>query len=174
MSTTNKSTSKRKYGSNAVVTILAVAGILILLNFFISPKIFGRIDLTDSKIHTLSDASKEAAASLADLTIKVYISDPLPDALNLGTGNQPVSIRGVANTFRDKLEEYKAYSNGNMKILYVTENVKSEAEEAKIQLFGGSEATIASGRLEFSQYACGATFHNARWWYDDEYLAKQP
>jgi ABC-type uncharacterized transport system involved in gliding motility auxiliary subunit len=143
---------------NASITVVAAAGIIILLQFFIGPRLFGRLDLTETKFHTLSEASKNAAAALDDVTVRVYISEPLPDSITLSTG-QTVSLRGVAQSFRDKLEEYRAFSDGKMKVIYVTEDVRDEAEKAKLQLFTAEEAKVQKGRLELAEYALGATFH---------------
>jgi ABC-type uncharacterized transport system involved in gliding motility auxiliary subunit len=158
MAKTLDSKSKAQTRNNAILTVIAVAGILVLLNFFISPRLFGRVDLTASKVHTLSEASKTAVAGLDDLTVRVFISDPLPETIDVGMG-QALPLQGVAQSFRDKLEEYRAYSNGQMDLVYVTDKVEEEAEKAKLQLFASKEATYQKGRLEFQRYAMGATFH---------------
>ena len=49
-----------------------------------SPKFFGRIDLTDKGIHTLDDASIAVVQSLED-TVRIFISDPLPDTIKRGS-----------------------------------------------------------------------------------------
>lgn len=158
MATNMDRKARTRSGSNALVTVLAATGIIVLLVFFVSPRIFGRIDLTQNKVHTLSDASKEAVAALDDLTVRVFISEPLPDSIKVGYG-QTVSLRGVDRKLRDKLEEYQAYSDGQMKIEYVTEDTEDEAEKAKVQLFASDEAKVEKGgRLAFQEYALGAVF----------------
>lgn len=145
-------------GSNALITLLAAIGILILINFFVAPHFFARADLTQNKIHTLSEASKSAVQALDDLTVRVFISEPLPDSVKLGYG-QNRTLRGADLKLRDILEEYKAFSDGRMSISYVTDNVEAEAEKAKLTLFTSEEAKVDKGRLEFERYALGATFH---------------
>lgn len=158
MATNMNRKARTRSGSNALVTVLAATGIIVLLVFFISPRIFGRVDLTQNNIHTLTQASKDAVRTLDDLTVQVYISDPLPDSIKLGYG-QSVSLRGVDRKLRDRLEEYQAYSDGHMKIDYVTEKVEDEAKKSKVQLFASDEAKVQkSGRLEFQEYALGAVF----------------
>lgn len=145
-------------GSNALVTLLAAIGIIVLINFFVAPHFFARADLTQNKIHTLSEASKAAAQALDDLTVRVFISEPLPDSVKLGYG-QNKTLRGADLKLRDILEEYKAHSDGKMSISYVTDNIETEAEKAKLTLFTSEEAKVDKGRLEFERYALGATFH---------------
>lgn len=158
MATDMNRKARTRSGSNALVTVLAAAGIIILLLFFISPRLFGRVDLTQNGIHTLSAASKEAVKALDDLTVQVYISSPLPDSIKLGYG-QSVSLRGVDRKLRDRLEEYQAYSDGQMKLDYVSDNVEEEAKKSKVQLFASDEAKVQkSGRIEFQEYALGAVF----------------
>ena len=158
MATNMNRMARTRSGSNALVTVAAAIGIIVLLVFFVSPRVFGRFDLTQNKVHTMTDASKEAVRSLDDLTVKVYISTPLPDSIKVGYG-QTVSLRGVDRKLRDKLEEYQAYSNGQMKIDYVAEKTEDEAKKAKVQLFASDEAKVQkSGRLEFQEYALGAVF----------------
>ena len=159
MATNMNRKARTKSGSNALVTVLAATGIVVLLIFFVSPRVFGRIDLTQNKIHSLSPASKAAVKALDDLTVRVFISEPLPDSVKLGYG-QTLSLRGTDRKLRDKLEEYQAYSDGQMKIVFVADKVEDEARKAKLQLFTSEEAKVQKGgRLELQEYALGATFH---------------
>lgn len=147
-----------KARTNAIISVISVAGIIILLQFFLSPKLFGRIDLTESQFHTLSDASKEAASALEDVVVRVYISEELPDKLPV-PGGQRVALRTVAQSFRDKLEEYQAFSDGNLRLEYVNDDIEEQAAAAKLQLFSSEEGRVSGGRLELAEYALGATFH---------------
>jgi gliding-associated putative ABC transporter substrate-binding component GldG len=70
-----------------------------VISFFL----FFRLDMTEGKIYSLSDASKKIVAGLEDkVIVKCFFSDELPPQMKL-----------VASAVRDNLEEYKAYSNGN-------------------------------------------------------------
>lgn len=151
------SKTKAKTSSNARITLFATAAILVVVNFSISPTFFGRLDLTDKGIHTLDPASIEVVEGLEDVTVRVFISDPLPDRIK--DGQQYFALRGVARAFEDKVAEYQAYSNGNMTVLRVRDDVEQEAEKAKIKLFTSDEAKVDGARVEFNRFALGATFH---------------
>ena len=109
------SSRRLKYSTNYIVLVLIVLGILAVLNFFFL-RHFSRIDLTQDKRYTLTSSTKEMLANLDDIVnIKLYFSKKLPPYLvNLK--------REVA----DILDEYKAYSGGNLsaKFIYPTENPK--------------------------------------------------
>ncbi len=150
--------AKVRTATNAIVTAAAVAGVLIVINFFISPRISGRLDLTENHLYTLSQASRDAVSKLDDLTVRVFISDPLPETMELGDGRR-VNIRAVAQAFRDILDEYRAYAGRGMDIVYVTKNVEKEAEKAGLHPFAAKEATLEGGKLQFKRYVLGATFH---------------
>ncbi len=149
--------TKTQTGSNALITLVAITGMLVLVNFFISPQFFGRADLTDQGVHTLSDASKEVVQDLEDVTVRIFISDSLPDSIK--QGYRRIKLRGVARAFLDKLEEYQAYSDGNMSLIRVDEDIEKQAEKAKVELFASDEAKVEGAKLEFNRFALGATFH---------------
>ncbi len=80
-------------------------GILVVINF-LSSSIFYRLDLTEDKIYSISEASKKTVADLPDVVnVKTYFSDNLPSQL--------LSLRQEVN---DTLAEYAAYSNGKFRI----------------------------------------------------------
>lgn len=143
--------------TNAIVTLVSVIGIVVLVNV-INTWVFGRVDLTENDVHTLSDASKAAVRALDDLEVRVYVSENLPNDVDVGYG-QRVQPRQAAQAFLDKLEEYRSYSDGQMSLIRVREDVEEKAENAKLRLFSAEEARVSSkGLLEFERYALGATF----------------
>ena len=80
---------------------------LILLNL-ISRNIFKRIDLTDNKMYSLSESSKNIVSKVDDiLTMKIYFSENLPNEL----GN-------TRRFLQDILEEFSAYSNNNIRFYF--------------------------------------------------------
>ena len=94
---------KRSYASNATMYAVFVIGGIVLLNL-IATRVFGRLDLTQNGIYTLSGASKDLVKNLPDpLTIKAYISKDLPPEL--------VS---VARYTRDLMDEYRSASKGKV------------------------------------------------------------
>ena len=95
---------KRSVASNAAFFLIAVVDIVIAVNL-ISTRVFGRVDMTDAKVYTLSPASKDVVRDLKDyLTVKAYISDTLPPEL-----------KSLSRYLRDLLDEYRANSKGKLK-----------------------------------------------------------
>jgi gliding-associated putative ABC transporter substrate-binding component GldG len=103
--------------------VLLVLGILILVNF-ISVRIFGRLDLTKARVYTLSDASKTLVRDLDDrVTVKAYFTEDLPAPYN---NNRRAVL--------DILNDYKAYSKGNLHYEFI--NPEGEKNEREAQQAG--------------------------------------
>ncbi|MEO8167777.1 MAG: GldG family protein, partial [bacterium] len=102
-----------------------VAVILILLNI-VSVRLFGRLDLTKNNLFTLSDASKNLVKNLDDkLTVKAYFTEELPAPYN-----------NIRRSVLDQLNEYKAYSKGNLQFEFIDpagEKGEQEAQQQGIQ-----------------------------------------
>jgi ABC-2 type transport system permease protein len=97
-----------KYGVNASLKIVIVAGILIALNV-IGAKAFRRIDLTEGKEFTISKSTKQILGNLDDVVmVKVFFSKKLPP--QLATLEQNLS---------DILKEYEVYSKGKVHVRFV-------------------------------------------------------
>lgn len=101
-----------KYGNrkaayrNQQTAFVLLIGIVVLSNIA-GTKIPGRIDLTEGNVYTLSPATREIAGGLSDImNISLYASDQLPAQL------QP-TLRET----RDTLEEYRAMSQGKIKVV---------------------------------------------------------
>jgi gliding-associated putative ABC transporter substrate-binding component GldG len=95
---------KRTYASNATMYAIFIIGAIVLVNL-IGTRVFGRLDLTENGIYTLSSASKDLVRNLPDpLTIKAFISKDLPPEL--------VS---VARYTRDLMDEYRSASRGKVR-----------------------------------------------------------
>jgi len=115
--------NKKAYKNHQAAIILFI-GICILTNAF-SGKIGGRIDLTQNKIYTLSDSTKELIGGLGDkigdgnVTIDVYASDKLPAQF------QPV----IRDTM-DILKDYKTYGNGKIVLNQKNPATDNNAKEA--------------------------------------------
>ncbi len=92
---------KLKSGANAVVQVFLLIGILVAVNV-VGVRVFGRVDLTEDKVYTLSQASKDLAKNLPDrILVKAFISK-----------DQPARLAQVGRYLRDLLDEYKAASGG--------------------------------------------------------------
>lgn len=105
------------------LTFLAIlTAILVVLNaigYFFD---LGRLDLTESRLWSLSDGSQRVAAGLEDqMEITAYFSEDLPPPFNSTEGN-----------VRDLLVEYVAASNGNIHVTFIdpdTDELQEQAEE---------------------------------------------
>jgi gliding-associated putative ABC transporter substrate-binding component GldG len=96
--------------------------ILVLLNI-ISVRIFGRLDTTKNNLFTLSDASRQFMRNLDDrVTIKAYFTEDLPSPYNMNR-------RAVL----DQLNEYKAYSKGNLQFEFIDPTGEKGEQDAQQQ-----------------------------------------
>ncbi len=118
--------SKRTRAASESLAFLGVtAGILIALNvagmFF-----FGRADVTDKRLFSLSDGSKRVLTNLSDqLEITAYFTKDLPPPFN-----------ATERYVRDLLDEYQAASKGKLKVRFVnpdTDEVRNTAESEGAQ-----------------------------------------
>ncbi len=99
---------------------------LILLNL-ISRNLFFRLDLTDNQRYSLSESSRSVVEKVDDLfTMKVYFSDNLPGEY----GNN-------RRYLQDILEEYVAFSNGNIRFEFfkpeTDKDLEQDAQKSGIQ-----------------------------------------
>ena len=98
------SSKKKSFASNAILYAIFVGGAIILVNL-LGTRLFGRVDLTEKRIYTLSKASKDLVKTLPDfLSVKAYISKDLPP-----------EIKRLSRDLRDKLDDYKSSSNGRFR-----------------------------------------------------------
>jgi gliding-associated putative ABC transporter substrate-binding component GldG len=115
--------AKLTYGISSAVFVLLILAILLVINL-ISVYLFTRLDLTEGRVFSLSEASKDIARNLDDnVIVKIYFSEDLPPPYNTN-----------ARYIKDKLEEYKAYSQGNLK-LELIDPIK-ENKEMDAQSYG--------------------------------------
>jgi gliding-associated putative ABC transporter substrate-binding component GldG len=117
---------KRLSASNATAYVLLAIGAVVAVNL-IATRVFGRLDLTENKVYTLSKGSKEVVAALPDyLTIKAYISKDLPPELN-----------NSARYVRDLLDDYRTYSKGKVRFEALDpgsdKKIEDEAGQCKVQ-----------------------------------------
>jgi gliding-associated putative ABC transporter substrate-binding component GldG len=108
--------------TQALLRILLLLGALILVNF-ISIRLFGRLDLTKQKVYTLSEASKKLVGGLDDrITVKAYFTEDLPAPYN---NNRRAVL--------DILNDYKAYSNGNIHYDFINPQGDKGEQEVREQ-----------------------------------------
>ena len=109
------------------ITYLCIIGTILIILNVVSRNIFFRLDLTDNKMYSLSESSKSVVGKIDDrLVMKVYFSDNLPGEY----GNN-------RRYLQDILEEYAAYSNGNIHFEFFRpdddEKMKEDAQKSGIQ-----------------------------------------
>ena len=114
---------KRDWTSRSTILIFAL--ILIVLNL-IGLNLFGRIDLTDDGVYSLSDASKDLVGNLDDpVTVTAFFTSDLP---------APYSSN--RRFLKDKLDDYRAYGGRNFQYRFVDprddEELRQEATRFQI------------------------------------------
>jgi len=131
-----------------VYLILLVA--IIIISNIVSRSLFFRFDLTDNKMYSLSNSSKQIIRKLDDRIIaKVYFSKDIPGQL--------------ANSRRylqDLLEEYEAYSRGHFHFEFITpDNDKKIQEEAHdYGIFPLQAQVVENDKLEIKNIYMGLVF----------------
>ncbi|MFQ6678625.1 MAG: GldG family protein [Fidelibacterota bacterium] len=133
-----------------IFSITALVVILILVNL-ISRNWFFRFDLTDNKMYSLSNSSKKVLGQIDDLlTLKVYFSDDLPGEY----GNN-------RRYLQDILEEYAAYSDGNIRFeFYIPEtNEKLEEEAQKAGIQSVQLQVVENDKVEVKRVLMGMTLN---------------
>lgn len=117
-----------KYGSNTLVFILVVFGIVAAINF-LSSRRFLRADLTDDKRYTISASTKDVIKRLDDVvTINAYFS------------REPERVKQIRRDVRDVLDEYRAFSN-KLQIDFIDPG-EDEAEKNKLRFMGIPEVQM--------------------------------
>lgn len=114
------------HAKNARSSLLLVLAVLAALAFA-SRLYFGRLDLSEGRIFTLSDYSKRSVATLADpVTVKVFFSEDVGPQYN----QNRVYLRDI-------LDDYKSWSDGNFDYEMVDprdkEAFEAEARKYRIQ-----------------------------------------
>lgn len=101
-------------------TLFLATAILVVVNL-ISLNIFGRLDLTDDRVYSLSGASKDIVEELEDpVTITAFFSADLP-----------AQFASNRRFLKDKLNDYRAYGGQNIEYQFIDpgedEDLRSEA-----------------------------------------------
>ena len=138
----------RSKKTQSLIRVLLVLGILVVVNF-ISVRVFGRLDLTKERVYTLSDASKRLVGSLDDrLTVKAYFTEDLPAPYNSNR-------RAVL----DILNDYRAYSKGNLQFEFINPQGQKGEEEAQQQGIPPAQVNVVKeDKLEVVRAYLGLVF----------------
>jgi ABC-2 type transport system permease protein len=140
---------KRLSASNATTFVLLVIGAVVAVNL-IGTRVFGRLDLTENHVYTLSNASKDIVRALPDyLTVKAYISKDLPPELS-----------NTSRYVRDLMDDYKTYSKGKLRFEAFDpesdKKIEDEATACKVQKV--QIQVMRSQKFEVGTYWLGLCF----------------
>jgi gliding-associated putative ABC transporter substrate-binding component GldG len=141
---------KRSLAANASLYLLFAVGAVVLINL-IGTRKFGRLDLTQNRVYTLSEASKDIVKSLPDyLTVRGYIS-----------GDLPPELKNVSGYVRDLLDEYRAASKGKLRFeTYDPSADKKYEDEASACKVGKMQIQVLrSQKFEVGTYYLGLCLH---------------
>ncbi|MDX1408197.1 MAG: GldG family protein, partial [Saprospiraceae bacterium] len=107
---------------NRAISLLLVTGIIVVINM-LSKQFFVRVDVTEEKQYTLSQATKDILSDLPDLiSVKAYFSENLPPDLEI-----------YRSDFQDMLVEYSNRSGGNLSYQFVNPNDDPQIEQEAAQ-----------------------------------------
>jgi len=131
--------NRLKNRSEIVVVIAAVIAVIALINY-VSTRHFARIDLTENKQYTVSNATKRILRDLDDIVnIKVFFSKELPP-----------ETHNTVNTVRDLLNEYKSIAGGKLRVTWEDPAGNEEAQAAARSL-GVPEVTLQTIKKDKAQ-----------------------
>ena len=117
----NKNQSLQRYLSSAVA-VIAVAAILLIIGIIFKNTNL-RLDCTEGKLYTLSNATKTTLKGLdKKLTIRFYYSKDV--------AQMPVMLKNYAKRVDDMLTEYEIYSNGHIRIEKLNPKPDTDAEDS--------------------------------------------
>jgi gliding-associated putative ABC transporter substrate-binding component GldG len=109
---------KKKLSIYGITTAVLVVAIVVLANV-VSANLFGRVDLTEGNIYSLSNASKKIVGELEDdFLIKAYF-----------TKNLPAPYNGNAKYLQDLLADYRTYGKGHFKFQFIDPGDDDKLEE---------------------------------------------
>ncbi|HVZ89452.1 MAG TPA: GldG family protein [Polyangia bacterium] len=141
---------KRLSASNATAYVVLTIGAIVAINL-IGTRVFGRLDLTENHVYTLSPASKDVVRALPDyLNVKAYISKDLPPEL-----------ANTARYVRDLMDDYRTYSKGKLRFEAFDpasdKKIEDEASACKVQKM--QIQVLRSQKFEVGTYYLGLCFH---------------
>ena len=119
-----------KSGSNVLILALVVLLIIVVINFLASRR-FVRADLTENKIYTISKSTKKILKGLDDIVrVEAYFS------------KKPARVAQIRREVKDVLDEYGAFSKGNLQIDFIDPADFDETEKQKLRFMGINELQV--------------------------------
>jgi len=117
--------SRKASSMNAILSVLIVLGILVVINF-LSYRHFARADLTEDRQFTVTESTRRILGRLDDVVnIRVYFTS---------TKKLPSRLVSLDQQVKDLLDEYRAYSGGNLNIQFIDPEDNPEDAQAARQL----------------------------------------
>jgi len=108
---------------NSILTLLIGVMIIVLVNQLLSGMIY-RLDLTEEKRYTISEASKNLLENLEDVVyVEVYLE-----------GNLPAGVKRLQKSVRETLEEFKVYAGPNLQFRFVDPST-AKSQKAKNEYY---------------------------------------
>jgi ABC-2 type transport system permease protein len=119
-SQTNLPKGKRSLKFQSMLQLAMVTAIVVILNLLLNPYFF-RIDLTKEKRYSLGDASRNLAAKVTEpLYVKVFLE-----------GEFPAGFKRLSRATREMLDEFSAYSHGNIQYEFIDPFVNADAKKTE-------------------------------------------
>ncbi|MFT6814129.1 MAG: ABC-2 type transport system permease protein [Sphingobacteriales bacterium] len=116
----NKTSKTNNSKGQAFFELFAGLVLLIILNI-LAGYFFTRIDFTKEKRYTLNDSSKELVSTLDDIVyVQVYLE-----------GEFPAGFKRLRESTKEMLDEFRAYSKGNLQYDFVNPLADKDQETQK-------------------------------------------
>ncbi|MBN1821687.1 MAG: Gldg family protein [Prolixibacteraceae bacterium] len=111
-----------KSKKSIIIYIVLVIGTLVLINL-LANRFFFRLDFTENKQYTLSQATRDLLKELNEpITVTAYFSEGLPP-----------NIMKSRQDFKDLLTEYASRSDGNVVYEFINPNKDEQTEQEAMQ-----------------------------------------
>lgn len=140
----SKTTSRNK--RKDIFILVALLVIVVLVNF-IGSLVFKRFDLTQEKRYTIAESTRKLLGELDDVVfLKVYLQ-----------GDFKPGFARLKNEAKEILDEFRAYSNGNIEYEFISVNdglTKEETADVEKQLYQKGlipEQVVSSNKEKTSQ-----------------------
>lgn len=136
-----------KTGANVVFFSIVCFASVVIINLLAS-RVFFRADLTEQKMFTLSQASKDVVGALPDrLTVKAFLSSQ-------------AELANATRYVRDLLAEYQTYSNGKLtfEVLDPANDPVAKQEAERLKVTPVRLQQMASSKFSVEQAYLGLGF----------------
>ena len=119
----NKTNKKRSLKGQSITQLILLVGILFFINV-VAQFIFARVDMTQEKRYSLSESSKNLSRNLKDIVyFKIYLD-----------GDLPPGFLKLRNSFKEMLDEFRLYSNGNIEYEFIDPSANAN-EQTRVELY---------------------------------------